>query len=235
MRVTVLFFGMLRDITGFATEQIDLAEPACIGSVWQHYAARFPRLERLRSHLRFARNHEFVNSDQALISGDEIAFLPPVSGGVAVADGVSDHESCTVSITRDSIDTRALVQSAQQSSDGAVVTFEGVVRDNTNGRPTEFLEYEGYESMAAKVMRAIGTDLLAKYAVGRIALVHRLGRLGIGEASVVIVVSAPHRKPAFDACFEGINRLKGTVPIWKKEHFAGGEVWVEGAWDDRVG
>ena len=222
MRVTVLFFGMLRDITGFGKEQIELIEPAFLGAVWQHYAERFPRLDTLRPHIRFARNHEFASSDESVAGGDEIAFLPPVSGGV-------NEDRCTVSITRERIDTRALIRSAQQSSDGAVVTFEGVVRDNTSGRPTEFLEYEGYESMAAKVMHSIGTDLLDRYDIGRIAMTHRLG-----EASVAIAVSAPHRKPAFSACLDAINRLKATVPIWKKEHFADGEVWVEGAWDDAV-
>ncbi len=224
MQVKVLFFGMLKEITGFASEQIELAEPALLGSVWQHYAARFPAIEKLKSHVRLARNHEFSSLDAAVAAGDEIAFLPPVSGG-------SDP---LIALTRDPIDTRALVRKTQRGADGAVVTFEGVVRDNTKGRATSFLEYECYEAMALRLMQDIADDLRARHAVDQVAIVHRLGTLAVGEASVVIVVAAPHRKPAFDACFEAINRLKATVPIWKKEHFADGAVWVDGEWDDHA-
>jgi molybdopterin synthase catalytic subunit len=109
-----------------------------------------------------------------------------------------------------------------------------VVRNNTKGRPTLFLEYECYETMAVKMMAEIGGDIAGSFEIGRIGMVHRLGRLEIGEASVAIVVAAPHRKAAFAAALEGINRLKRLVPIWKKEHFADGEIWVEGEWDDQA-
>ena len=224
MRVKVLFFGMLRDITGFATEQIELPEQASLATVWDHYTIRFPAVQHLKTHVRLARNQEFAALDCPVFGGDEIAFLPPVSGG-------SDDSPCLISLTRKPIDTRVLVQQTQRDRDGAVVTFEGIVRDNTKGRRTEFLEYECYEPMALRLMQELATDLRAKHSVDRITAVHRLGKLGIGEASVVIVVSAPHRKPAFDACFEAINRLKATIPIWKKEHFSDGAVWVEGEWD----
>ncbi len=223
MRVKVLFFGMLKDVTGFAAEQIDLEEHASLAAVWDLYAGRYPRIAELKSHLRLALNHEFARLDAVVTPGAEIAFLPPVSGG----SGRTEHYQ----LTREPIDARALVQLIQREQDGAVVTFEGVVRDNTAGRPTEFLEYEGYEQMALSMIRELGRELLDKHAVGGIAIVHRLGKLAIGEASVVIVVSAPHRKPAFEACHEAIDRLKATVPIWKKEHFGGGEIWVEGQWD----
>ena len=118
-----------------------------------------------------------------------------------------------------------------QGGDGAVVTFEGVVRNNTGGRQTHFLDYECYEPMAIKIMARIGREIAASYAIDRIALVHRLGRMLIGETSVVVIVTAAHRQAAFEAALEGINRLKRVVPIWKKEHFADGEVWVEGEWD----
>jgi molybdopterin synthase catalytic subunit len=114
------------------------------------------------------------------------------------------------------------------------VTFEGTVRNNTKGRPTKCLDYEGYESMALKTMARIGREIAAGYQVERVAIVHRLGRLLIGETSVVVIVTAPHRRAAFEAALEGIDRLKKVVPIWKKEHFLDGEVWVEGAWDDRI-
>ena len=121
-----------------------------------------------------------------------------------------------------------------RGEDGALVYFEGVVRNNTKGRSTLYLDYECYEGMAIQTMAGIGRDLAATQAVDRIAMVHRLGRMEIGETSVVVAVTAPHRKPAFEAALEGINRLKRLVPIWKKEHFADGEVWVEGEWDASV-
>jgi molybdopterin synthase catalytic subunit len=132
------------------------------------------------------------------------------------------------------VDARALSARLLQGEDGAVVTFEGVVRNNTKGRRTRYLEYECYEGMAVKKMAEIGRELAAQYAISRIAMVHRLGRMEIGETSVAIVVTAPHRRPAFEAALEAINRLKRLVPIWKKEYFADGEVWVEGEWDDRA-
>ena len=224
MRVEVLFFGMLKDITGIAKQRIEVPDQATVADVWNYCVDRFPRMQSLQPHLRFALNQEFAKLDARVSQDDEIAFLPPVSGG-------TDREQAFVQLTRHPIDTRAVAQSVQRSRDGAVVTFEGVVRDNTKGRATEYLEYECYEGMAVKLMRSLGDDLLARHAIDRIALVHRLGRLEIGEASVVIAVSAPHRKPAFAACLEAIDQLKATVPIWKKEYFAGGEVWVEGEWD----
>ena len=119
-------------------------------------------------------------------------------------------------------------------AEGAVVTFEGTVRNNTKGRPTLCLDYECYERMALKTMAQIGREIAGAYQVGRIAMVHRLGRMLIGETSVAVIVTAPHRRPAFEAALEGINRLKKLVPIWKKEHFVDGEVWVEGEWDSGV-
>jgi molybdopterin synthase catalytic subunit/molybdopterin converting factor small subunit len=224
MQVHVLFFGQLKDATGFAAHDFDASETASLGSIWDDFAARFPRLGAHRPHVRAARNHEFASFETRVEPGDEVAFLPPVSGGCGTL----------VSLTRDPIDARALVCLVQRPTDGAVATFEGVVRDNTKGRPTEFLEYECYEAMALRLMEELRCELRAKHAIGEVAIVHRLGRLAIGEASVVIVVAAPHRKAAFDACSEAINRLKSSVPIWKKEHFAGGEIWVEGDWGQKV-
>ena len=137
-------------------------------------------------------------------------------------------------ITRERIDARALAEILQRPEDGAVVVFEGVVRNNSQGRATTYLEYECYEEMARARMEQIGREIAAQFAIGRIGMLHRLGRLEIGEASVAVVATAPHRKAAFDAAFEGINRLKREVPIWKKEYFADGAVWVDGEWDERL-
>ena len=130
-------------------------------------------------------------------------------------------------LTRSITDTRCFTNMPSRA-------FEGVVRNNSGGRETLFLEYESYEQMAVEVMARIGREIAAAHAIGRIGMIHRLGRLEIGEASVLIVVTAPHRKAAFDACREGIDRLKKLAPIWKKEHFADGAVWVEGEWDSSV-
>ena len=137
-------------------------------------------------------------------------------------------------ITRRPIDTRRVIAGLLTGAEGAVVTFEGTARNNTKGRATLCLDYEGYEAMALKLMSKIGLEIAAKYEVGRMAMVHRLGRMLIGETSVAVIVTAPHRRPAFEAALEGIDRLKKTVPIWKKEHFVDGEVWVEGEWDRNV-
>ena len=224
----VLFFGMLRDLVGRSEDELQLAPGASVGSVFAHYAASFPRLRELERSILLARNQRFAAASEAVEEGDEIALLPPVSGGA------EDPERHFFALTREPIDTRALTARLLRGEDGAVVAFEGVVRNNTKGRRTLYLDYECYEPMAVKVMTEIGLDIARSHAIGAIAMVHRLGRLEVGEASVVVVATAPHRKPAFEAALEGINRLKRTVPIWKKEHFADGEVWVEGEWDDSL-
>jgi molybdopterin synthase catalytic subunit len=243
VRVKVLFFGMLKDIVGRAEDHIELADGSRIESVFACYARQFPRLSDMESSIVLACNQEFCDRSAAIREGDEIAFLPPVSGGSGGSSETSgrythqicDTETgCFFALTRQTIDTPALGRQLLRGEDGALVDFEGVVRNNTKGRATKFLDYECYEPMAVKMMAEIGRDIARTFAIGRIAMVHRLGRLQIGEASVAIVVTAPHRKPAFEAALEGINRLKRMVPIWKKEHFADGEVWVEGEWDESV-
>ena len=236
VRVKVLFFGMLKDVVGRSEEQIDLAEGARLDAVFSRYASQFPRLTEFESSIVLACNQQFCERTAPVRDGDEIAFLPPVSGG----SGRYTHEICDAetgnffALTRQPIDTLAVKQQLLRGEDGAVVDFEGVVRNNTKGRATKFLDYECYEAMAIRTMAEIGREIAATQAIGRIAMVHRLGRMEIGETSVAVVVTAPHRKPAFEAALEGINRLKRTVPIWKKEHFADGEVWVEGEWDESV-
>jgi MoaE-MoaD fusion protein len=236
MRVKVLFFGMLKDLTGQSEASIDLAPSSTIATVFTYFAADFPKLHTYAPSIVMARNQEFAPLTTPIHEGDEIAFLPPVSGG---SNGgphleLTDDAGNYFALTRHPIDSRALSARITQPSDGAVVIFEGIVRDNTKGRATSFLDYECYEAMALKLMASIGREIAQAHSISRIAFMHRLGRMQIGEASVVIVATAPHRRPAFDAALEGINRLKKTVPIWKKEHFADGEVWVEGEWDEKV-
>ncbi|HKW97696.1 MAG TPA: molybdopterin converting factor subunit 1 [Bryobacteraceae bacterium] len=236
MRVKVLFFGMLKEIVGSPEEQLNLAEGARLGSIFEHYAQRFPRLREMASSIVLARNQEFSDSSAPVSEGDEVAFLPPVSGGTAAAGleythEIQDDHGHFFALTRQTIDTRAIIRRLVQGEDGAVITFEGVVRNNTKGRRTLYLDYECYEPMAVRTLAEIGRDIAGSHAIGRIAMVHRLGRMEIGETSVAVIVTAAHRQAAFAAALEGINRLKRLVPIWKKEHFEDGEVWVEGQWD----
>jgi molybdopterin synthase catalytic subunit len=222
---------MLRDVTGLSAEEADFEDGADLGAVFARYAERYPRLRDYENSTVMARNRQFASRREPVAEGDEVAFLPPVSGGSGPYLRQISAEGHFFALTREPIDTEAIRAGLARPDDGAVVVFEGVVRNNTHGRPTEHLEYECYEGMAVDVMARIGREIAASFPIGRIAIVHRLGRLAIGETSVVVAVAAPHRRAAFEAALEGIDRLKRLVPIWKKEHFAGGEVWVEGDWD----
>lgn len=240
MRIKVLFFGVLRDIAGQRECTVDLADGATASTLFEHFAQLFPALTEMRKSVVLARNHEFADPGALLADGDEVALLPPVSGGssgLASPWHLEQRNASTGSfygLTRRPIDAASLARELLQGRDGAFVNFEGVVRDNTKGRATRYLEYECYEPMAIRKMAEIGDEIAASHAISRIALVHRLGRMEIGETSVAVIAFAPHRKPAFDAAFEGINRLKKLVPIWKKEFFEDGEVWVDGEWDDSL-
>jgi molybdopterin converting factor subunit 1 len=230
MRVRILFFGMLKDIVGRADDQLDLETGATLGRVFDHYCGLFPRMRQMAASILMAVNHTFADAGATLSDGDEVAFLPPVSGGSEYLRQASENGNF-FALTQHPIDVRKVALRLLRGEDGAVVTFEGVVRNNTNGRQSHFLDYECYEPMAIKMMAQIGGEIAAAYPIDRIAMVHRLGRMLIGETSVVVIVTSAHRKAAFEAALEGINRLKRVVPIWKKEHFADGEVWVEGEWD----
>ncbi len=232
----MLFFGVLKDLVGRGSEDAEFAEDADLCAVLNHYSALSPAVGKMAGSIVVARNRAFAEPATKIAEGDEIALMPPVSGGSEDgAGGLEIEESGNYfAITRQPIDTRRLSARLLRGGEGALVTFEGTVRNHTNGRRTLYLDYEGYEPMALRTMAEIGRELAASFALERIAMAHRLGRLLIGETSVVVAVTAAHRRPAFEAALEGINRLKKRVPIWKKEHFADGEVWVEGAWDSDV-
>ena len=216
-------------------DTIEVPEGTRLESVFESYSSRFPRLREMTASIGMARNQQFASPTSPVSEGDEVAFLPPVSGGSAsYTHQIEDPHGHFYALTRDPIDGSSLARRLLRGEDGAFVNFEGVARNNTKGRPTQYLEYECYEPMAVKVMAEIGAEIARNFAIGRIAMVHRLGRINIGETSVIVVVTAPHRKPAFEAALEGINRLKRLVPVWKKEFFVDGEVWVDGEWDDSV-
>lgn len=223
MHVRVLFFGQLKEITGVAQEETDLSDGARVEDLFERYGRRFPKLADFRASIAASVNQEYAAWRAPLTNGDEVAFLPPVSGGqqtVLVED--------VFQLVRDPIRPGEIVEGLKAPEDGALVVFDGFVRNNFKGRQTLYLDYEAYEPMAYAKMREIGAEIREKFPIHRLAIIHRLGRLEIGETSVLIAVSSPHRGAAFDACRYAIDTLKRSVPIWKKEYFVGGAVWAEG-------
>ena len=223
MRVRVLFFGQLKEITGVAQEDAELSEGARVEDLFERYGRRFPKLAEFRASIAASVNQEYSGWRAPLETGDEVAFLPPVSGGQQTA-----IEGDVFQLVREPIRPQELLESLKAPEDGALVVFDGFVRNNFKGGKTLYLEYEAYEPMAYAKMREIGAEIREKFSIHRVAIVHRLGRLEIGETSVWIAVSAAHRGAAFDACRYALDTLKRAVPIWKKEFFAGGAVWAEG-------
>jgi molybdopterin converting factor subunit 1 len=226
MQVRVLFFGRLKDIVGKTEEHAEVSEGARVEDLFERYGRSFPELSKFRASVVASVNQEFAEWRAPLSSGDEVAFLPPVSGGAVPAGAAVDENLCV--LVRATIETSEIVAQLKAPPDGAVVVFEGIVRNHSGRRPTLYLEYEAYEPMAIAKMREIGAEMREKFPIRRYAMVHRLGRLEIGETSVLIVVCSAHRGAAFDACRYGIDTLKRNVPIWKKEFFRDGAVWAEG-------
>jgi MoaE-MoaD fusion protein len=230
MRIRVLFFGMLKQVAGAAEQSVELPEGSLVGAVFEHYAVLHPGIRGMAGRIAMARNQEFSALSAPLADGDEVAFLPPVSGGAGeYLEEIRDHGNL-YALCSGPIIVRSVIDRLLRGADGAVVTFEGVARNHTAGRPARALDYDCYQPMAVRVMATIGAGIAARYQIDRIAMVHRLGRVLVGEASVLVVVTAAHRGPAFDAAREAIDTLKHLVPIWKKEYFADGEAWVEGEW-----
>jgi molybdopterin synthase catalytic subunit len=229
MRVRVLFFGMLKDLLGRSADSVDLPEGATVRDVIAHYAAAVPRLKESLPSLALAVNQQYAVPDTKLKADDEVALLPPVSGGAGETPaGQPAGRPRYALIVRDCIDSSRTVAGLKGGEDGALVIFEGVVRNQTRGRKTRYLEYEAYEEMALQQMEALGAQAVQQFQIRDLAIVHRLGRLEIGETSVLIAVVSAHRAAAFEACRWLIDTLKRTVPIWKKEYFEDGAVWADG-------
>jgi MoaE-MoaD fusion protein len=228
MQVRVLFFGVLKDLAGKASDSISLPESATLGDVLSHYEQLIPRLKETASSLAMSVNQEYAGPATKLRSGDEVALLPPVSGGLTDGETPALERSAHATIVREAIKTTAILQGIKRPEDGAAAAFEGIVRNHTRDRRTLYLDYEAYEEMALKQMEELATRALAEFKIRDVAIVHRLGRLEIGETSVLIVVASAHRAAAFEACRWLIDTLKRTVPIWKKEHFEDGAVWADG-------
>lgn len=233
MRVRVLFFGVLKDLAGKSIDELDLPEGSAARQVLQHYESQFPALKHLLPSLAVAVNQQYAGPDVQLKPNDEVALLPPVSGGSSgdsdklAAAGVSGKPRYAA-IVRDRIDSASILANIKQGEDGAALVFEGIVRNQTRGRKTLYLDYEAYEDMALKELEALAANAIEQFKIRDVAVVHRLGHLEIGETSVLIAVASAHRAAAFEACRWLIDTLKRTVPIWKKEYFVDGAVWADG-------
>ncbi len=222
MRVRVLFFGILKDILGFDKDSVVMADSATVQDLLNLYQSQFPALNGFAPAIAISVNQEYASVDTKLTADDEVAFLPPVSGGVAESGKPRSQ------IVRQRIESERLISEIKKSSDGALVVFEGIVRDHTRERATLYLDYEAYEEMAIKQMEELAITAISQFGIRDARIIHRLGRLEIGEISVLIIVASEHRKAAFEACHWLIDSLKRTVPIWKKEYFEDGAVWADG-------
>ena len=208
MRVSVRLFAGLRERAQTGEREVELAEGSTVGDVWDSLA-----LGDEPPGLLYAVNREYALRDQGLAEGDEVALIPPVSGGA-------------IRLLEGPLDLEAVVAEAADERAGAIATFQGTVRKQSRGRDVTALEYEAYSEMAEKGIAEIAGEVKERYDLCEVAVAHRLGRVEIGETSVVIAVSAPHRQDALAACKDVIDALKERVPLWKKELYVGGEEWI---------
>jgi molybdopterin synthase catalytic subunit len=229
MHVRLLFFATLKDIVGTREMKMDVPSGTTVADVLTELETHYPRVKPYRPIVLTAINEEYVDQRTEVHEGDELAIFPPVSGGDVGSEVLSvSRPGEFYQITRDPIDAQKIGRQMLRDEDGAICIFEGVVRNNSKGKRTLHLIYEGYEPMALKKLEEIGVFVRQAWEIGCIAIVHRLGHMDIGETSVAVIVTSPHRRASFDACHYAIDKLKKVVPIWKKEFFEDGEVWVEG-------
>lgn len=243
MRITVRLFALQRQQLGTREVRLELPAGARIADAWAALAATYPVLEPARDSVRFARNGEYASTDQSLADGDELAVIPPVAGGADDVAGAADQRNRRIALSAEPIDDATLAElraAVATDADGAVVTFLGRTRETPGtpapgqeaqarryaGQRVVGLEYEAYEAMAQRTLEAIADEIEARFGVRRLGIVHRLGAVGLGEASVAIVVAAAHRGEAFEATRYAIEELKARAPIWKSERFADGSVWL---------
>ncbi|HEY1731181.1 MAG TPA: molybdopterin converting factor subunit 1 [Terriglobales bacterium] len=232
MQVRVLYLGVLREIAGREREVLDLRDVATVGELFAQLQQRTPKLQDFRGAIALAVNYEYADGSAALHDGDEVALIPPVSGGSHAGEEAQARTLPLASehamLVSEPIEPEPILAQIKRPEDGAVAMFDGIVRNNSRGRRTLYLDYSGYEPMALRKMEQLSADALTRFAIRDVRIAHRLGRLQIGETSVYIAVSSAHRAAAFDACRWLIDSLKTTVPIWKKEHFEDGAVWSDG-------
>jgi MoaE-MoaD fusion protein len=216
VHVKLLYFAIVREITGLSEETREVKPGQTVGEVFDQIAAEHPRVERLRRSTLFMVNEEYASPDQPLGEGDVVALIPPVSGG----------EVKRFLITEDPISEADAAELVASHAAGAVVTFAGTVRNNARGRSVVSLDYEAYPPAAERMLQKIGEEIASRWGIESCAIIHRVGHLAIGDVSVAIAVSSAHRGDAFDACRYAIDRIKEIVPIWKKEFYEDGETWI---------
>jgi molybdopterin converting factor subunit 1 len=215
VKIHVKLFASVREIVGHRELVLEVPAEFKASGLPERLAVDYPRLGTLMSSLKIAVNHEYVEGDRVLAEGDEVALIPPVSGGRDAFE-----------ITERPLSLDALAARVGQTTSGAIASFLGIVRGYARGRQVDHLEYDAYAEMAVAKMRQIGEEIRTRWPVDRVAMVHRVGRLTVGEASVAIAIAAPHRHEALHACAYAIERLKQIVPIWKKEVWSDGAEWI---------
>lgn len=220
--ITVLFFAVLYERAGVRSVSIDAVDGMTVDDAVLAARNTAPNDPNPGSSVMLALNGEYVKGDQRVSSGDEIALIPPVSGG---SDDIKT-DSDWVFITPETLDPMPLTEFVTTGTDGAIVTFLGNTRDHNQGRVVDYLDYEAYQPMAENKIAEIIAEMRSKWDLGKIAIAHRTGRVDIGETSMVVAVGSAHRRPAFESALYFVDRLKEIVPIWKKELFEGGEVWI---------
>ena len=220
MTVSLRFFASLREAVGQKEMRFEVDDGATVEDLKARLSSSYPNLGPIMPRVVCAIDDEYVSPDERLRDGANVALIPPVSGGA--------HPSL-YRVTYEPLDAQELAGLVRTDADGAVTLFYGVVRNNSEGREVERLEYEAHESMAARQLQEVGEETKRRFPqVTQVGAWHRIGTLELGEASLLVAVSSPHRAESFEACHWCVDRIKEVVPVWKKEHWAGGSAWVEG-------
>jgi molybdopterin converting factor subunit 1 len=223
VKVSLLLFASLRDAIGERSLCMELADGSTVADLKHRLGIEYPRVEPLLATVVCAIDDDYVGFEEALHDGAEVALIPPVSGGAI------ETSPALFRLTYEAMDAQQLADLVRRDESGAVALFYGVVRNHSEGRDVERLEYEAHESMAVAKMREVAEETKRHFPdISEIGVWHRVGTLEIGETSLLVAVSSPHRKEAFEACHWCVDRVKEVVPVWKKEHWAGGAQWVDG-------
>jgi molybdopterin converting factor subunit 1 len=235
MKVHIRLFAGLHDLLGERNVTLELSEGATVADLRDQLSRQYPVITPYLPTLVCAVDEEYVTPDHALREGDDVALIPPVSGGSDSqgtrnkGQGTRSEDEPYFLVTRERLEAQKLAELVRQDESGAVVLFSGVARNHSEGRRVLALEYDAYPEMAARKLREVAEEVRGRWPISGIAIHHRMGRLEIGEASLLVAVSSAHRREAFEACQYAVDRVKQTVPIWKKEIWEDGEgAWVAG-------
>jgi molybdopterin synthase catalytic subunit len=231
VRVSVRLFAGLHDLVGHREVELELVDGATVADLRDQLVSQYPAVAPLMSTLVCAVNEEYVPNEHRLSPRDQVALIPPVSGGSSPGGGPAPGGGARADrfrVTQEPLDPQRLVNLVRRDESGALALFYGVVRNHSQGRRVLYLEYDAYPSMAIKKMRQVAEEVRSRWDITDMAINHRIGRLEVGETSLLVAVSAPHRREAFEACHYAVDRIKEIVPVWKKEVWEGGESWVEG-------